>query len=940
MTDNPQLVFGHFRVAAHPDGSPVELGRGAMGVTYKAFDERLRIDVTLKIIAPAQIDNPKAQASFLREARAAARVHHSNVASVVYLNDTPGNFYYAMEFVEGQPLRDWLHAHPALPPLTIIGVAIQIARGLEAIHEQQLVHRDLKPTNIMMVKASRTGAGPMRDSDPDAWKVKIIDFGLARVVSPEPGAATQTVGFHGTALYASPEQCEERSDIDGRSDLYSLGCILWEMLCGAPPFHARTHRELLNQHVSEPLPMDRLAHAPPSLAAVVARLLIKDPANRFPNAPAVIKALERAREKLESGEEVAEEHAPTTIDPAGFFASESARPPSTAPSRGPLSTTTGSRRDLWIVAAAVLALVIPVLIFVMRGPSSPMRPTTFPLPPGGAPVPTVASRAAKPTQKSIAVLPFANLSSSKENEYFADGVQEDVLTNLTKIRDLRVTSRTSVQRYRSVADRNLRDIGRDLVVGVILEGSVQRSGDQVLVSARLIDAETDQLLWAEKYDRKLTDIFALQSEIAIAIATALRANLAPAERTEVNRPVVANAAALPSYVKARGLMSDLSDDANIAAAITALQDAIAADPNFTLAHAQLSIVMSTSYDWGRGRTPERQALAERSAKTALRLQPDLPEAQLAMAVYNYRVLRDFPAALPYFQRALAALPGNVDVLYESAGMDRRQGKWDSAAEKFEQVAALAPRDPIKQYNAANTYVVMRRYEDAWRLLQPALSRMPDAGALRLLKGQLFLAWKNDLGPAREDMATRPENFPDPANYLCDKIDLMLLEKRFDEALATLRDSGYVALEGQARYVPRASLEAEILTQAGRTAEATAASELASKDLAALLIKNPIDARIRMAYARALAGTGRAPDEAIREARQAAEQVSIATDAMDGPFYQQQLALVYLRTGHPAEAAKIVTRIRKIPSIAYDWEFNLSPAWDALRDHATPTPPTR
>ncbi len=183
MPDNPQLVFGHFRVAAHTDGSPVELGRGAMGVTYKAFDERLRIDVALKLITPAQIDNPKAQTSFLREARAAARVHHSNVASVVFLNDTPGNFFYAMEFVEGQPMREWMRAHPSLPPLTVIGLAIQIARGLEAIHEQEIVHRDLKPTNLMMVRASRTaGAGHLREQDPDAWRVKIIDFGLARAV--------------------------------------------------------------------------------------------------------------------------------------------------------------------------------------------------------------------------------------------------------------------------------------------------------------------------------------------------------------------------------------------------------------------------------------------------------------------------------------------------------------------------------------------------------------------------------------------------------------------------------------------------------------------------------------------------------------------------------------------------------------------------------------
>ncbi len=341
-----------------------------MGVTYKAFDGAVAYRRGAgNWITPAQIDNPNAQNSFLREARAAARVHHSNVACVVFLNDTPGNFFYAMEFVEGQPMREWMRAHSSPPPLTVIAVAIQIARGLEAIHEHAIVHRDLKPTNLMMMRASRTGAGPLPELDPETWRVKIIDFGLARAVAAAPGAATQTAGFHGTALYASPEQCEERADLDGRSDLYSLGCIMWEMLCGAPPFHARTHRELLNQHVAEPLPMDRLAHVPPSLAAVVARLLIKDPANRFPNALALIKALEHCRQKIESGGEMIDDQAATTMDSQSFCPSAPNQPVRAAPLSP--STTSSSRRELWIVAVAVLALVVPLMIFVMRGPAIP-----------------------------------------------------------------------------------------------------------------------------------------------------------------------------------------------------------------------------------------------------------------------------------------------------------------------------------------------------------------------------------------------------------------------------------------------------------------------------------------------------------------------------------------------------------------------------------------
>jgi serine/threonine protein kinase len=928
MLDNPQLVFGHFRVAAQPDGSPVELGRGAMGVTYKAFDERLRIDVALKLITPAQIDNPKAQSSFLREARAAARVHHSNVASVVFLNDTPGNFFYAMEFVEGQPLRDWMQAHPTLPPLTIIGLALQIAHGLEAIHEQHLVHRDLKPTNIMMVRTSRTGAGPSSESDPSIWKVKIIDFGLARVVSPGPGAATQTAGFHGTALYASPEQCEERVDLDGRSDLYSLGCIMWEMLCGAPPFHARTHRELLNQHVSEPLPMDRLAHAPPSLAAVVARLLIKDPDNRFPDALALIKALERCREKLESGEEVAEDQAPTTIDPARFFSPEKARAASTSRAGDPLSTASGSRRDLWIVGVAVLALVVPVLIFLIRRPGNP-PPVVVPAATAASAKPTAAPLRVKSLQKSIAVLPFENLSSSKDNEFFADGVQEDVLTNLTKIRDLRVVSRTSVQRYRNAQNRNLREIGRDLGVDAVLEGSVRREENRVVVTARLVDVENEQNLWSETYDKELTDSFAIQSQIAKSIANSLQTNVSPAELSELSTPTITNAKAYPLYIKARGLMSDFSERRNLEAAVGVLNSAIEADPNFALAQAWLSMLHTTLYDWS-DHSPERLALALKSGEAALRLQPSLPEGQLAMAMYYGRGLRDYEQATPYFQRVLAARPNDAEANYELACMQRREGKWVEAAEKFERLAVLNPYDDKKQYQAANTYAFMRRYDDAWRVLGKALSRMPDSPPLKVLKGNLFLAWKNDFEPMRMDLATRPATVPDEDLYLFDKIQFLLLERKFDEALAVLRNSQIDVIEGQAEYTTREGLEAEILVQAGRTQEAREIGKRLCRKLAPLVAARPNEMRIRMAYALALAATGEDAAEARRQAALVTRIVPVTKDAMDGPFFLVGQALVFLRTDGLDEAREIVDRVRKNPSIYYDSMFNLSPAWDALR----------
>ena len=304
--------FGHFRIERREDGTPWTLGTGAMGVTYKAWDEKLRLAVALKVITAAQVQNPQAQALFLREARAAARVRHTNVASVLALGDTPGNLHYAMEFVDGLSLAERLRQGAPLPPLLALDLALQAARGLEAIHEQKLVHRDLKPANLMLLAAPHP-------PHQEAWRVKIIDFGLARLVSGEAPAEEEenvlapTIGFRGTTLYASPEQCEERTDLDGRSDLYALGCVLWEMLVGTPPFHARTHREVMNLHVHAPPPLPRLAHLPVSLQAIVARLLLKDRDARFADADALARALEKARAKIERGEDKGDDPLAATL---------------------------------------------------------------------------------------------------------------------------------------------------------------------------------------------------------------------------------------------------------------------------------------------------------------------------------------------------------------------------------------------------------------------------------------------------------------------------------------------------------------------------------------------------------------------------------------------------------------------------------------------------
>ncbi len=666
-----------------------------MGVTYKAFDERLRIEVALKLITPGQVDDPKTQALFLREARGAARVRHPNVANVVFLHDTPGNFFYAMEFIAGESLQEWLRTRGALPPMMAIGFAMQIARGLGAIHEQRIVHRDLKPANLMIVAAGQQKTRVGSDSNPDAWQVKIIDFGLARGFTGE-GLGTevnaQTIGFRGTALYASPEQCEERGQIDGRSDLYSLGCILWEMLLGAPPFRARTHREILNQHVAQGLPMERIAYLPSELRAVLTRLLAKDPGDRFDDADAVVQALAAcaARPVSAVGMPADLDH---TIAHLG---------PNASGTTGAGSTAAPRRRATGFAIAAVALLLLGAAWIFSRGKSAASSPATV-----AASSPAVVATPAVPpapglsvvARKAIAVLPFSNLSSDKDNEYFADGIHEDVLSNLSKMRDLRVISRTSVMPYKA-GSRNLKQIAAELNVATVLEGSVRRAGDRVRITTQLSDARTDEVLWTATYDRDLKDVFAIQTDVSQNIAQALQAKLSPAEVTEIREVRKENVEAYDLYLRGLAEFRKARKEDN-ERAIELYKQAIGKDARYALAYAALA----DAYTMKVGAFEEPPGwldAAIQAAEKAISLDPRSEEA--------YAALGSAYAQKGWVRRAIAAY------------------------EKALQINANFADAGLK---LSTLYIWSDRWDEAWLLLRRGVETTPDSASPCIWLGLIY-----------------------------------------------------------------------------------------------------------------------------------------------------------------------------------------------------------
>ena len=518
--------FDHYELLTHDDGSPVELGRGAMGLTYRAFDTNLRRPVALKVINARYLKDESARLRFVREARAAASLRHPNVASVFHLGMRNDDYFYAMEFIEGESLDELIKKRGRLPTALALDIVDQVAAALEAANKEQIIHRDIKPGNLML-----------RFSDDGSVNVKVIDFGLAKAMScslSDPAHSTPGT-FTGTALFASPEQCAG-GEVDTRSDIYSLGVTLWEMLTGKVPFGGTTV-QVMSQHLHAPLPLEQLEEIPPAVVALVRRMLEKDP-DRRPQTPSVLRAeVHAARQTLVSE---------------------------------PAMARNGRRRLVrWLgVGIGLLVIAAGIGIYFLVPKSNP----------------------ALVAAKSIAVLPFDNLSDSKQNEYFSDGLTSEVIYQLSKVADLRVIARSSILRYKDVTGahrRPLNEIGAELNVGAILESTVQRIENRIKIVTILYDGHTNQRLWGASYDRELKDVFAIQTDLAEQIAAALQARLSANERARLQHGPTDNLTAYDLYLQGRALW-ELHRQPDNDKAIELFKKALEQDHQFGLAYIGLA----------------------------------------------------------------------------------------------------------------------------------------------------------------------------------------------------------------------------------------------------------------------------------------------------------------------------------------------------------------
>jgi TolB-like protein/Flp pilus assembly protein TadD len=537
---------------------------------------------------------------------------------------------------------------------------------------------------------------------------------------------------------------------------------------------------------------------------------------------------------------------------------------------------------------------------------------------------------ARKIDKSIAVLPFQNLSDEKENAYFADGMQDDILTNLSKIGDLKVISRMSVMSYRGDAMRNAREIGKALGVATLLEGSVRRSGNRVRVNVQLINANNDEHIWAEDYDRDLTDVFAIQTDLAQKIASALQAKLSPNEKARLDHRPTQDPNAYLLFVQAHDYANrtDMFRDTSLKA-VPLFEQAIKLDPNFALAFAGLSMVESWLYH-NSDPVPVRREKARLNADEALRLQPDLPEGHLALGYSYYYGDRDYERALAEFEIAKRGLPNDAQVYLAIGAIQRRQGKWTESTANLEKAVTLDPKNANVLMNLTFSYIAQRNFEAADKILDRVIVAAPQSLQTRALKGGLAILWKGDLNTAEKQFSSISSEIDQDGITTWARAWVLAMERKFPEALEVLQKfRGETLATNTTAASPKALLEGMIHLLQGDKTKAQAELESARVVSEKLLREAPGDPARHAQHGLILAALGQ-KQEAIAEGKRAVELLPESLDALDGPQGTSALAQIYAWTGESDEAFRLLDHLLAIPNGLTLPMFKLDPAWDPLR----------
>ncbi|MGH7982021.1 MAG: protein kinase domain-containing protein [Candidatus Udaeobacter sp.] len=843
-----QKVFGRYKLVK-------VLGRGGMGIVWLARDEELERDVALKFLPDLMIHDRVLADQLKRETKRCLELTHPHIIRIYDFVHDERSGCISMEYVNGETLAN-LRAekeHQVFEPREIAGWMTQLCEALDYAHNRaRVIHRDLKPANLMVNQRG---------------DLKVADFGIARSLADSASRLTTEQARSGTLVYMSPQQLngERSTHLD---DIYSLGATIYELLTSKPPFYSGNVDRQICERVAPSMTERRKefnvepASIPQIWEKVVADCLAKYPSRRPQSAVEVAQRLQ-----LPSG------HAR-------------------------IRTTPGkASKNKMLLIGSIVAICVLALAGVYVGAfKRQVQP---------------ASHASAIPEKSIAVLPFENLSEEKANAYFADGIQDEILTRLSKIADLKVMSRTSTQHYKS-APGNLRQIAKELGVAHILEGSVQKSGDAVRVNVQLINAANDSHLWADTFDRKLTDIFSVESEVAKVIADRLGAKLTGGEEQVIAARPTDNVEAYDAYL--RGLaytLKTLNTPATSLGAQKYLREAVRLDPKFAVSWALLSSVDAIGYiSTNLQPTGDLCEEARQAAETALTLQPNLGEALMAKGYYHYGCLKDYDTATRYFEQARQFLPNSSRIPQSLAYVARRQGRWDTSESYFNEAERLDPRNVSLLTQHALYYFALRRFPEALRKLDQVLNITPDDVDTLVTKAAIAQA-QGDLPRASALLAPLHPAVAD-AGALETQVYQAILERRPMQIIPRLKevlakpDPALGYYNGELRFWLGWAQEV-----AGDPAAAQESWRQARSELEPFLREQPRNYVLIGDLALINMELGDKP-AAFALAERAMAANPIEKDAITGPAPIEILARVAARMGEPDRAIAALQKLLSIP----------------------------
>jgi TolB-like protein len=850
-----------------------EIGRGGQGVVFRARQKSLNRTVALKVISLGQWASKAHLKRFRLEAEAAARLEHPGIVPIHEVGERDGSCYFSMKFVEGGQLDEVARREP-MPIRRAVELIANVARTVHYAHEHGILHRDIKPGNILL------------DSKGEPH---LTDFGLARLVETE-SSITHTLDVLGTPSYMAPEQAVgNNAAVSSVTDVYGLGAVLYQLLTGQPPFAGGATYETIKLLLDTEPRQPRLLNPKigRDLNTICLKCLDKDPQRRYSSALALAEDLERWLN-----------HEPIQARHTGVFA----------------------RGTKWMRRNPTSTLLVASLVGLAAAAGW---------------IAWKSELIHHPVTTGIAVLPFENFSEQKENTAFADGVQDDILTKLAKIGDLKVISRTSVMDYRG--KRNLRQIGNDLRVSHVLEGSVRRAGTRLRLNAQLIDTRTDTHVWAEEYDSDLNDLFAVQAEIAQKVAQHLHAKLSASEQASIEEKPTQDLVAYDFYVRALSVIYNaqisLGPSVNLSDAVDLLNKAVARDPNFFLAYCQLAFAHDLLYQGDIDHSPARLAMAQSAIDSAFRLRPDSGEVHLALAWHLYSSNSDHDHTRAELALAQQSLPNNPQV-YELAGlMDRSQGRWVDATHNLERACELDPRNLPCLIWLGSTYLSLHDYDQHTRIMDRIVAYNPDLRPGRIFRASVEVYRRADTGPMRaeiEKILTSESGSEKDPFVAGQRYILALYDRDWDTAskVAALLSQKNSLVWGFPQ-LGRDFWVGVVARLQGNETSARAGFMRARAQQEEEIRAHPDDVNLLAELGLIDAGLGR-KEEAMSEGRRAMELARSVRDSDSEAYVNTCFAFICAWTGERELALGQLETLTKTPGDYTYGNLRLSPLWDPLR----------